>query len=85
MPVRWLAIAVLVPVIAGWGSEPPPWPVSGPMPDQPVATGHQVYVPVGAGAKNFEPVEPMPWGDVNQRVAPRQPGGAAPMPGNDKH
>lgn len=28
------------------------------------------YVPVTAGTADYRPVEPKPWGDVNQRVAP---------------
>ncbi len=31
------------------------------------------YSPVMAGAKTYRPVEPMPWGDVNRRVAPKPP------------
>lgn len=30
------------------------------------------YSPVTSGTKTYRPVEPMPWGDVNRRVAPKQ-------------
>ena len=29
------------------------------------------YNPVTAGTKTHRPVEPLPWGDVNRRVAPK--------------
>jgi len=29
-----------------------------------------IYSPVTSGTKSFRPVEPLPWGDVNRRVAP---------------
>jgi len=28
------------------------------------------YSPVMSGTRSYRPVEPMPWGDVNRRVAP---------------
>ncbi|MBS0232097.1 MAG: hypothetical protein JSR99_01275 [Proteobacteria bacterium] len=73
MPMRVFAIALLVPALVGWSDEGPSWPVSGPMPDEPVPVHEQSYTPVNAGTKDYEPVEPMPWGDVNRRVAPKQP------------
>jgi hypothetical protein len=30
------------------------------------------YEPVISGTKSYRPVEPLPWGDVNRRVAPKQ-------------
>lgn len=30
------------------------------------------YSPVTSGTKSYRPVEPLPWGDVNRRVAPKQ-------------
>lgn len=30
------------------------------------------YSPVTSGTKSYRPVEPLPWGDVNKRVAPKQ-------------
>jgi hypothetical protein len=29
------------------------------------------YRPVISGTKSYRPVEPLPWGDVNRRVAPK--------------
>ena len=78
MFMRGFAISLLIPALAGWGDAGPPWPVSGPMPDRPVFVREQSYVPVNAGANNYEPVEPMPWGDVNRRVAPKRPDGGPP-------
>jgi hypothetical protein len=31
------------------------------------------YVPVTGGLKSYRPVEPKPWGSVNERVAPQPP------------
>jgi hypothetical protein len=42
------------------------------------------YAPVIGGAKSYRPVDPLPWGDLNRRVAPpaeRPPEGAAPSQG----
>jgi hypothetical protein len=47
-----------------------PWPHSGPMPDDPVKVRPLRYEAIGAGNKSYRPIEPMPWGDVNTRVAP---------------
>ncbi len=30
------------------------------------------YSPVTSGTKSYRPVGPLPWGDVNRRVAPKQ-------------
>jgi hypothetical protein len=30
------------------------------------------YSPVTSGTKSYRPVEPLPWGDVNRRVASKQ-------------
>lgn len=46
------------------------WPHSGPMPDDPVKIRPHRYESIGAGNKSYRPIEPMPWGDVNTRVAP---------------
>jgi hypothetical protein len=40
------------------------------MPDDPVKVRPLAYEPITKGAKSYRPVEPMPWGDVNRRVAP---------------
>ena len=36
------------------------------------------YSPVISGTKSYRPVEPLPWGDVNRRVMPKD---AQPAPG----
>jgi len=46
------------------------WPHAGPMPDDPVKVKPLRYVPIGNGNKSYRPIDPMPWGDVNTRVAP---------------
>ena len=85
MPMRGFAAALLLPVLAAWSDAAPPWPVSGPMPDRPVSVREHSYAPVNAGAKNYEPLEPLPWGDVNRRVAPKQPDAKPNPQGHDAH
>jgi hypothetical protein len=42
-------------------------------PDDPAApVKANRYSPVTLGTRSYRPVEPLPWGDVNRRVAPRQ-------------
>lgn len=39
------------------------------------------YAPIFSGTKSYRPVQPLPWGDVNRRVAPKEQkpsGGSAP-------
>jgi hypothetical protein len=36
------------------------------------------YRPVISGTKSYRPVEPLPWGDINKRVAPKDSGEAQP-------
>ena len=62
-----LALSVF---LTGWGNRALEWPYSGPMPDEPVATPPARYESIVTGAKSYRPVEPMPWGDINRRVAP---------------
>lgn len=62
-----LALSVF---LTGWGDGGLEWPHSGPMPDEPVATPPARYEPIVTGTKSYRPVEPMPWGDINRRVAP---------------
>lgn len=35
------------------------------------------YTPVTSGSKSYRPVQPLPWGDVNRRVAPVESGSGA--------
>jgi hypothetical protein len=45
-------------------------------PDDPAARVRaDRYRPVISGTKSYRPVEPLPWGDVNRRVAPKEKGG----------
>jgi len=39
------------------------------------------YSPVTSGTKSHRPVEPLPWGDVNRRVMPKD---SQPAPGEGK-
>jgi hypothetical protein len=42
-------------------------------PDDPAASVKaNRYIPVTSGTKSYRPVEPLPWADVNRRVAPKQ-------------
>lgn len=81
MLVRVIITAFVLMGVAAWGEPPPPWPVSGPMPDAPVSVPRTHYSDVGAGTKVYVPVEPMPWGNVNKRVAPKSEN----EPGHDGH
>lgn len=72
MLVRVFVATFVLVTTSAWGEPPPPWPVSGPMPDRPVRVPSAHYSNVGAGTKVYVPVEPMPWGDANKRVAPQQ-------------
>jgi len=83
MRVRLLFLLAILPALSGWGDREPSWPYAGAMPDEPIAVPATRYVPLGAGVKSYRPVEPMPWGDVNQRVAPPQGGSPSKMP--EKH
>lgn len=67
---RTIILAALSVLLTGWGSSAPEWPHSGPMPDEPVEVPSSGYRSIGAGFKSYRPVEPLPWGDTNRRVAP---------------
>jgi hypothetical protein len=69
MPVRLVIAVVAMFALTAWRDANPQWPASGAMPYEP---GHArySYEPVNKGTRSFRPVEPMPWGDVNRRVAP---------------
>lgn len=75
---RRLALScALVLALAGCGGAPPPTITAGPNPADPGAVIVAApYVPVMAGTVNHQPVEPKPWRDMNERVAPR--GGRTP-------
>lgn len=69
-----LVVVVLAPALLGWGwpqdRHALEWPQAGPMPDDPVKVKPYVYAPVTSGNQSYRPIEPLPWGDVNRRVAP---------------
>lgn len=74
MLVRVIIASIVLTGTAAWGDRPPPWPVNGPMPDEPVRVPPSHYINVIRGTKIFVPIQPMPWGDVNKRVAPSPEG-----------
>jgi len=84
MQFEKLVIAFVVSVtLTAWSvrEHEPGWPHSGPMPDHPVKVKPLSYESIGKGNQSYRPIDPMPWGDVNKRVAP--PGslpGAPPAP-----
>lgn len=65
-------------LLTGWANITPEWPHSGPLPDERVDVPSSGYRSIGAGLKTYRPVEPLPWGDINRRVAP--PGSPGSMP-----
>ena len=65
----WIVLAAS-PLLGGWGYDLK-WPHAGPAPDDPARGGPSNYRSITAGTKSYRPVEPLPWGDINRRVAPR--------------
>jgi hypothetical protein len=54
-------------------ADPLPTLQTGPDPaDATTPVAAPVYVPVTAGTADYRPVEPKPWLDMNERVAPRK-------------
>ena len=74
MPTKLLISAIALLGLTAWRDAAPEWPVAGPMPDEPGHATRSTYEAVNAGTRSYRPVDPMPWGDVNRRVAP--PGGS---------
>lgn len=68
-------------LVVGLAETAPQWPVSGAMPDEAVSVPPLRYQSVSDGTKSYRPVAPLPWGDVNRRVAPP----AAPPKGQEPH
>jgi hypothetical protein len=77
-PIRFGAIVLLpitVLLLAGWRDAPAP-PVVGPNPADPGAPARGVgYRSTIAPYKSQRPVDPLPWGEQNQRVAPQPKSG----------
>ena len=64
MPIRLLAVLQTLALMA--------FPAHSASPDDPaVRVPSARYRSVISDAKSFRPVEPLPWGDVNRRVAPK--------------
>ena len=76
--IRFSAIALLpiaVLILAGWRDAPAP-PVVGPNPADPAAPAPRVdYRSTIAPYKSRRPIDPAPWGEQNQRVAPQPKSG----------
>lgn len=70
MPLRLLIALIAVVALTAWRDRSPEWPASGPMPDEPGHAPRLSYDPVVKGTRSYRPVDPLPWGDVNRRVAP---------------
>ena len=70
MPLRLLIAVIAVFALTAWRDSAPEWPAAGPMPDEPGHASRFTYDPVDKGNRRYRPVDPMPWGDVNRRVAP---------------
>jgi hypothetical protein len=72
---RLFGILAALLLLTGWGwhrdHHALEWPHVGPMPDDAVKVKPFSYAPITAGNRSYRPVDPMPWGDVNRRVAPR--------------
>ena len=90
LAIRLLAVFTLT----GWGwphNGDAEWPQAGPMPDDSVKIRPYRYESITKGLQSYRPIAPMPWGDVNRRVAPSgalqpapqiqplQKGGVAPL------
>jgi hypothetical protein len=64
MPIRLLAVLQTLALMA--------LPAHSASPDDPAAPVPSTrYSPVISGTRSYRPVEPLPWGDVNRRVAPK--------------
>ena len=81
MSLRLPISALLLVTLTAWRAADPPWPASGPSPDEP-GHGRGAYKSVTDGTRSFRPVDPMPWGDANRRVSP--PGTAETPPVTDQ-
>lgn len=70
MLTRPLIALISLFALTAWRDGEPEWPVVGPLPDEPGHAARYTYDPVGKGTRSYRPIDPMPWGDVNRRVAP---------------
>ena len=71
---RIIIIVTASLLLPGWGWHQDrhalEWPHAGPMPDDPIKVKPLHYAPITEGNRSYRPIDPMPWGDVNRRVAP---------------
>lgn len=73
--MNFLLLAAAAVVLAACAPSPLPDIVSGADPSTSSAPVKPVgYVPVTAGTVDYRPVEPKPWTEQNQEVAPKQEG-----------
>lgn len=70
MQNRRVIAAIALLTLTAWRDVDPEWPASGAMPDEPGHASRFKYEAINAGTRSYRPVDPMPWGDVNRRVAP---------------
>lgn len=70
MQTKRFIAAIALLTLAAWREADPEWPASGAMPDEPGHASRFNYEAINAGTRSYRPVDPMPWGDVNRRVAP---------------
>ncbi len=70
MHIRIPIALAIVATLTAWSDRAPSWPHAGPMPDEAIDVPSSTYAPVGQGTKSYRPVEPMPWSEINKRVAP---------------
>ena len=69
---RFATCFALMLTAAGCSGAPLPAITSGPDPaDAQAGAAPATYRPVTAGTVNHQPVEPKPWREMNERVAPR--------------
>ncbi len=69
--MRNAVVLLILVAAAGCAQSPPPVLHSGPDPDDAKAgAAPAAYRPVTAGTVYYQPVEPKPWRDMNDRVAP---------------
>jgi len=77
MIARLCIILAASPLLGGWGDRDGRWPHVGPMPDDPATAVASRHQSITAGTKTYRPVAPLPWGDINRKVAP--PGALEPQ------
>jgi hypothetical protein len=74
--VRLRAILPLLALLLAGCAEPPRSPTAGPNPADPGARAPAVdYRPTTGSYKSRRPVDPAPWGEQNERVAPQPKSG----------